>query len=42
MEDKHLRSLFEELEQDYRDLKGKGAKTIDIDMIINDLVRYRM
>lgn len=42
MREECLKDLFRELEESYRDLRSRGAKLIDIDMVINDLQRYRL
>ena len=41
MKEQDLRALFKVLETEYRNLKSRGAKTIDIDMILSDLRKHR-
>jgi len=41
MKDENLRALFQDLEANYKNLKIRGTKTIDIDMILYDLMRHR-
>ena len=42
METEKLREYFKHLEDNYSDLQRRGAKTIDINMIISDLMKHRM